>query len=152
MTSVRSVVFSGYFGFLHQENWPPRYNWNIVESGIKHQNPKPIDLLKTNGCYFCCMRAHRFAYMCFLGTRLEHSEQSLFNWKTSPWSRSDFFFDFFFLISDQFIQKPCYIIILCIPGELHNSFDQGKYHNEWKKNTLPFIHKMKITNIHVHLI
>jgi hypothetical protein len=22
------VVFSGY--------WPPRYNWNIVESGVKH--------------------------------------------------------------------------------------------------------------------
>ena len=25
-------------GFLHQKNWPPRYNWNIVESGVKqHQ-------------------------------------------------------------------------------------------------------------------
>jgi len=23
-------------------NWPPRYNWNIVESGIKHHNPSPI--------------------------------------------------------------------------------------------------------------
>ena len=23
-------------GFLHQYNWPPRYNWNIVESGVKH--------------------------------------------------------------------------------------------------------------------
>ena len=41
---------------------------------------------------------------------------------------------FFFLISDHFIQKPCYIITLCSPGELlrgpcglHNSFDQGKY-------------------------
>jgi hypothetical protein len=22
----------------HQYNWPPRYNWNIVESGVKHQN------------------------------------------------------------------------------------------------------------------
>jgi hypothetical protein len=30
------VVFSRYSGFLHQKNWPPRYNWNIVESGIKH--------------------------------------------------------------------------------------------------------------------
>jgi hypothetical protein len=35
----RSVVFSGYSDFLHQYNWPPRYNWNIVESGIKHHNP-----------------------------------------------------------------------------------------------------------------
>jgi hypothetical protein len=46
-------------------------------------------------------------------------------------------FSFFFFISDHFIQKPCYIITLCSPGELHrgpcglhNSFDQGKYHNE----------------------
>ena len=37
----RSVVFSGYSGFLHQLNWLPTYSWNIVESGIKHQNPNP---------------------------------------------------------------------------------------------------------------
>ena len=35
----RSVVFSRYSSFLHQENWPPRYNWNIVESILKHHNP-----------------------------------------------------------------------------------------------------------------
>jgi hypothetical protein len=22
--------------FFHQQNWPPRYDWNIVESGVKH--------------------------------------------------------------------------------------------------------------------
>ena len=22
----------------HHQNWPPRYNWNIVESGVKHHN------------------------------------------------------------------------------------------------------------------
>jgi hypothetical protein len=32
----RSVVFFGSSSFLHQKNWPPRYNWNIVESGVKH--------------------------------------------------------------------------------------------------------------------
>ena len=32
VTCGRSVVF-----------WPPRYNWNIVESGVKHQNPIPIN-------------------------------------------------------------------------------------------------------------
>jgi len=26
-------------GFLLQLNWLPRYNWNIVESGIKYLNP-----------------------------------------------------------------------------------------------------------------
>jgi hypothetical protein len=30
MTNLQQVC-----GFLHQLNWPPRYNWNIVESGIK---------------------------------------------------------------------------------------------------------------------
>ena len=28
-------------GFLHQQNWPPRYNLYIVESDIKHHNPNP---------------------------------------------------------------------------------------------------------------
>jgi hypothetical protein len=41
VTCGRSVVFSGFSGFLNQLNWPPRYNWNIVESGIKHHKPKP---------------------------------------------------------------------------------------------------------------
>ena len=33
VTCDRSVVFSGYSGFLHKCNWPPRYNWNIAECG-----------------------------------------------------------------------------------------------------------------------
>jgi hypothetical protein len=36
VTCDRSVVFSRYSGFLHQKYWPPRYNWNINESDIKH--------------------------------------------------------------------------------------------------------------------
>ena len=38
VTCDRTVVFSGSSGFLHQLNLPPRcpYNWNIVESGVKH--------------------------------------------------------------------------------------------------------------------
>jgi len=34
--------FLRYTGFLHQQIWPPRYNWNIVESDTKHHNPNPI--------------------------------------------------------------------------------------------------------------
>jgi hypothetical protein len=34
-----SVIFSGYFCFLHQYNWPQWYNWNIVGSGVKYYNP-----------------------------------------------------------------------------------------------------------------
>ena len=40
-----SVIFSGYTSFLHQLNGPPQYNWNIVESGVKHHNPNPIMFL-----------------------------------------------------------------------------------------------------------
>ena len=36
VTCDRSVVFSGYSGYLHQYNWPPRYSWNIVESDVQH--------------------------------------------------------------------------------------------------------------------
>jgi len=42
VTCSRSVVFSGYTGFPYQWNWPSRYNWNIVESGVKHNDPNPL--------------------------------------------------------------------------------------------------------------
>ena len=45
VTCGRSVVFSGNSGFLHQEHWPPRYNWNIVESGVKHNSPNSCNQL-----------------------------------------------------------------------------------------------------------
>ena len=41
VTYDRSVVFSGYSGFLHQLHWPPRYNWNIVESGFNPYSHNP---------------------------------------------------------------------------------------------------------------
>ena len=36
VTCDRSVDFSGSSNFHHTWKWPPRYNWNIVESGVKH--------------------------------------------------------------------------------------------------------------------
>ena len=50
VTCGRSVVFSGYSGFLHQWNWSPRYNWNIVECGVKHNNLNPIALGSKINC------------------------------------------------------------------------------------------------------
>jgi hypothetical protein len=35
----RSVVFSGYSGSPHQWNWPPRYNWTVVERDVNHHDP-----------------------------------------------------------------------------------------------------------------
>ena len=46
VTCGGSVVFSEYFGFLHQYNWPPRYNWNIIESGVKLYNTNPYNYLE----------------------------------------------------------------------------------------------------------
>ena len=36
VTCDRSVISSRSSGFLYKYNWPPRYNWTIVESGVKH--------------------------------------------------------------------------------------------------------------------
>jgi hypothetical protein len=30
-----------YSGFLRQQYWPPLYNWNTVERGVKHRYPNP---------------------------------------------------------------------------------------------------------------
>ena len=35
-------------GFLHQWNWPPRYNLNIVESDIKHHQANKQTNKQTN--------------------------------------------------------------------------------------------------------
>ena len=45
MICGRSEVFLGTIGFLHQKNWPPRYNWNIIESDVKHHNHSPNCIL-----------------------------------------------------------------------------------------------------------
>ena len=39
VTCDRSVVLSGYSGFLHQYNCPQQYSWNIVGIGGKHNKP-----------------------------------------------------------------------------------------------------------------
>jgi hypothetical protein len=54
VTCHRSVVFSGYSSFLHQLNWQPQYNWNIVESVIKHLS-LPSKLL-SDICIFYFLR------------------------------------------------------------------------------------------------
>ena len=41
VTCGTSVGISAYSDFQYQQNWLPRYNWNIVESGAKHHNLYP---------------------------------------------------------------------------------------------------------------
>jgi hypothetical protein len=44
---VTSRWFSqGSLGFIHHSNWPPQYNWNIVESGVKHHKLYSIGILQ----------------------------------------------------------------------------------------------------------
>ena len=56
-----ALVFSGYTCFLHRYTWPPWYNWNIVESGVKHHNPNHLFFcLKWNVIYF---RLHKSLWL-----------------------------------------------------------------------------------------
>ena len=36
VTCGRSVVVSGYFGFIHMQNWPPRYNWILLKVALSN--------------------------------------------------------------------------------------------------------------------
>ena len=53
VTCDRSVVFCGSSGFLYQLNWPPRFNWNIVESGIKHHQTNKQTNKQEFPCLWC---------------------------------------------------------------------------------------------------
>ena len=66
----RSVVFSGYSGFLHQLNWPPRYNCNIVESVVKHHNSNPNPF----SCPSMPTPCRKFSFVCKPGNRNKNCE------------------------------------------------------------------------------
>jgi hypothetical protein len=38
-------------GFLHYQKWSPRYNWNSVETGVKHHTSPPHYYLKLTSKY-----------------------------------------------------------------------------------------------------
>jgi hypothetical protein len=57
VTCDRSMAFSEHSGFLHQYNWPPRYNWNIVECCVKHHNH---NLELWSRYYIYCTMLHLF--------------------------------------------------------------------------------------------
>jgi len=52
VTCDRSVVFYGYSRFPSPINWPPRYNWNIVERYVRHYNSNPKINIYIDGCVF----------------------------------------------------------------------------------------------------
>ena len=89
MTYGRLVVFSGYSGFLHQQNWPPLYNWNIVQSGVQHHNPNPwYDNLWVD------MLLHSDTSPCSKPTSLWSSECCVVDkWKSSKYQFKSLWFD-----------------------------------------------------------
>ena len=67
VSDLRQV--GGFFpssSYLHQQNWPPRYNWNIVESGDKHHklsNPQICQERYTRFyqyCTFKCLQEQKY--------------------------------------------------------------------------------------------
>ena len=44
------VTCRRFIGFRHHLNWPPRYNWNIVERGVKQYNHNPTNMATTMDC------------------------------------------------------------------------------------------------------
>jgi hypothetical protein len=99
VTCDMSVVFSGYSGFLLQANWPPRYNWNIVESGVKQNNHNP-----TSNSY----HVHWDLLWCYCHSWLELVYKSIF----TPYSLSSCACLYLFITSPGF-KGPCWIFIDC---------------------------------------
>ena len=56
VTCDQLVVFSGSSVFLYLQHWPPLYNWNIVESGVKHHhtNKQTKNIFNRSISNSCC--------------------------------------------------------------------------------------------------
>jgi hypothetical protein len=78
MTCGRSVVFSRYSGFFNQKNWPPRYDWNIVESGVKHNNPNSNMLLPwidyDNKPHVTLISIYLYFYLILIVGSIDHTD------------------------------------------------------------------------------
>ena len=59
-------------GFLQQENWPPQYNWNIVESGVEPQNPR--------NCIINCAYNMCFVFICSIMKNKSKPWRNICNW------------------------------------------------------------------------
>ena len=70
VTCDRPVVYSVSFGFLYRWNWPPRYNWNIVESGVKQH--------QTNNLSSFPYSWRITGFVARVIRRVPHAEQELF--------------------------------------------------------------------------
>ena len=70
---IKFVSFLPVLGFLHKWNWLPRYSWNIVERGVKHNTPNHH--IETDSEYSDCkQRLIRIHYL--LGSHAE----AVVNW------------------------------------------------------------------------
>ena len=44
------------------KNWPPRYNWNIVESGVKHHEPNQPSFQPSRKVFFILSKIRRIRF------------------------------------------------------------------------------------------
>ena len=68
VTCDRSVVFCVYSGFIHQYNWLLQYNWNIVESGVKHHSPNHNPSIVLLICFYFIFNCYQ--HECHLSVRI----------------------------------------------------------------------------------
>jgi len=73
------VVFSGYSGFLHQYNRPPRYNWNIVVFIPRHTKWPGIMWYPLLGLMCMCPSVRLSVPRWFPDDNLRMDQRILFN-------------------------------------------------------------------------
>ena len=108
----KSVVFSGSSGFLHHENWPPRYSWNIVESGVKHHQTNKKTFID-NDCEILIFIPNTKA--CELGARSKKVIQNLITRSHFYWPRLLNLFNISIILK-QNAGKYKYSLVMTFPG------------------------------------
>jgi hypothetical protein len=53
LIQVYVIKFVSDNSYLHLKNWPPRYNWSFVESGVKYHTPPPFLNKQARDLYDC---------------------------------------------------------------------------------------------------
>jgi hypothetical protein len=87
VTCDRSVFFTGYSDFLHQENWPPQY----ISAILLKVAINTIIQIKSNGWAFSVVRVTRSLVLCvcFVDRCLSTDEKQVS--LTGVWGRVDIY-------------------------------------------------------------
>ena len=113
--------------FLHQENWLPRYYWNIVESGNEHLNTYPIII-----CCIPYLAKGQMRIICCLLSVINFSQLTPGKWYrfmfvfSSNNKINNYYIIWQHHINDNYICNNYYIFS-------HSNYDVHYYQrNQWK--------------------